>query len=140
MAELYARRWEHELYYRELKRVLRKNELLQSHTAETAAQEIAACVLASALIARERVRAAAGEVPVLSISFARTLELLRPLWIVFALGEDIVRAAKTGIDGALPHSCARLRHHAQAQAIFSTSGSTTRQQVAASYQQRIAPR
>jgi len=90
MAELYARRWEHELYYRELKRVLRKNELLQSHTVETAAQEIAACVLASALIARERVRAAAGEVPVLSISFAKTLELLRPLWIVFALGEDIL--------------------------------------------------
>lgn len=89
LVELYARRWEHELYYRELKHVLRKGELLNSHTVETAAQEIAALVLASALIARERVRAAAGETPVLRISFAKTLELLRPLWLVFALGADL---------------------------------------------------
>jgi hypothetical protein len=90
LVELYARRWEHELYYREVKRVLRKDELLNSHTVETAAQEIAALVLASALLARERLRAARDEVPVLRISFARTLELLRPLWLVFALGEDLL--------------------------------------------------
>jgi hypothetical protein len=90
LVELYARRWEHELYYREVKRVLRKDELLNSHTVETAAQEIAALVLASALLARERVRAAAEEVPVLRISFAKTLELLRPLWLVFALGDGIL--------------------------------------------------
>lgn len=35
LAELYARRWEHELYYRELKRQLRKTDVLQSHTVET---------------------------------------------------------------------------------------------------------
>jgi hypothetical protein len=90
LAELYARRRERELYYREVKRVLRKDELLNSHTVETAAQEIAALVLASALIARERTRAAAGEVPVLRISFAKTLELLRPLWLLFALGDDLL--------------------------------------------------
>lgn len=90
LVELYAQRWEHELYYREVKRVLRKDELLNSHTVETAAQEIAALVLASALIARERVRAAAGAGPVLRISFAKTLELLRPLWLVFALGDDLL--------------------------------------------------
>jgi hypothetical protein len=90
LVELYSRRWEHELYYREVKRVLRKGELLNSHTVETAAQELAALVLASALLARERMRAAAGEVPVLRISFAKTLELLRPLWLVFALGDDIL--------------------------------------------------
>jgi hypothetical protein len=90
LGELYTRRWEHELYYREMKRVLRKNELLNSHTVETAAQEIAALVLATALLARERMRAAAGEVPALRISFAKTLELLRPLWLVFALGDDLL--------------------------------------------------
>jgi hypothetical protein len=58
LVQLYARRWEHELYYRELKGQLRKNEVLQSHTLETGAQEIAAVVLASALLARERARAA----------------------------------------------------------------------------------
>jgi hypothetical protein len=90
LAALYAQRWEHELYYREVKRQLRKNELLNSHTVATAAQEIAALVVASALLARERMRAAAGEVPVLRISFAKILELLRPLWLVFELGDDLL--------------------------------------------------
>jgi hypothetical protein len=42
LAQLYAHRWEHELYFREVKRQVRKTDLLQSHTVETAAQEIAA--------------------------------------------------------------------------------------------------
>lgn len=92
LIELYARRWEHELYYRELKRQLRKSEVLQSHTPETGAQEIAAVVLASALLARERARAAAGAMPVLRISFLKTLELLRPLWLTLELGGDLLSA------------------------------------------------
>lgn len=92
LVALYARRWEHELYYRELKGQLRKSDLLQSHTLETGAQEIAAVVLASALLARERARAAAGEVPVLRVSFVKTLELLRPLWLVLALGGEVLSA------------------------------------------------
>lgn len=90
LARLYAQRWEHELYYRQLKRQLRKSELLQSHTVTTAAQEIAALVLASAVLARERQRAAAGQAPVLRISFMKILELMRPLWLVFALGSDLL--------------------------------------------------
>jgi hypothetical protein len=92
LIELYARRWEHELYYRELKRQLRKNEVLQSHTVETGAQEIAAVVLASALLARARTRAAAGAAPVLRVSFVKTLELMRPLWLTLALGGDLLSA------------------------------------------------
>jgi Transposase DDE domain len=92
LIELYARRWEHELYYRELKRQLRKNEVLQSHTVETGAQEIAAVVLASALLARARVQAAAGAAPVLRVSFVKTLELMRPLWLTLALGGDLLSA------------------------------------------------
>jgi hypothetical protein len=92
LIELYARRWEHELYYRELKRQLRKSEVLQSHTVETGAQEIAAVVLASALLARERMRAAAGAAPVLRVSFVKLLELLRPLWLTLALGGDLLSA------------------------------------------------
>ena len=90
LAELYAQRWEHELYYRELKHQLRKSEVLQSHTLETGAQEIAAVVLASALLARARARAAGGQTPVLRISFIKTLELLRPLWLTLALGGDLL--------------------------------------------------
>jgi hypothetical protein len=90
LVRLYARRWEHELYYRHLKHELRKTELLQSHTVLTAAQEIAALMLASALLARERVRAADGQLPVLRVSFVKTLELLRPLWLVFEVGADLL--------------------------------------------------
>ena len=90
LVELYAKRWEHELFYRELKRQLRKSALLQSHTVPTAAQEIAALMLAAALLAKERARAAAGQVPVLRVSFGKLLELLRPLWLTLALGDDIL--------------------------------------------------
>ena len=41
---LYARRWEHEVYYREMKIEMRGGSLLHSHTPQTAAQEIAALV------------------------------------------------------------------------------------------------
>lgn len=89
LVELYGRRWEQELYFRQLKLQLRRTELLQSHTVTTAAQEIALLVLASALVAQERVRAAAGIAPVLKVSFAKLLELLRPLWLVLAIAGDL---------------------------------------------------
>ena len=91
LVKLYAKRWEHELFYRELKHQLCKSEVLQSHTMATAAQEIAALMLAAALLARERDRAAAGRVPVLRVSFIKLLELMRPLWLVFALGSDLLK-------------------------------------------------
>jgi hypothetical protein len=94
LVELYAKRWEHELFYREIKRQLRKSGLLQSHTVTTAAQEIAALVLAAALLAQERDRAAAGQVPVLRVSFIKLLELLRPLWLVLSLGDDLLSEAQ----------------------------------------------
>jgi hypothetical protein len=90
LVALYALRWEHELFYRELKHQLRKSGLLQAHTVTTAAQEIAALMLAAALLARERDHAAAGQVPVLRVSFLKLLELLRPLWMVLALGDDLL--------------------------------------------------
>jgi len=90
LVALYAQRWEHELFYRELKRQLRKSALLQSHTVTTAAQEIAALMLAAALLAKERDRAAAGQVPVLRVSFGKLLELIRPLWLTLALGDDLL--------------------------------------------------
>jgi len=90
LVRLYTQRWEQELYYRQMKLELRRSELLQSQTVETAAQEVAALVLATALIAKERAHAAAGELPVLRVSFVKVLELLQPLWLVFALGEDLL--------------------------------------------------
>jgi len=90
LAQLYARRWEHELYFRELKRQLRKTDVLQSHTVETAAQEIAALILVSALIATERARAAMGHVPVLRVSFAKVLDWVRASWLALSQFDDVV--------------------------------------------------
>lgn len=90
LAQVYARRWDHELYFRQLKRQLRRTALLQSHTVETAAQEIAALVLVSALIAAERARVAAGRVPVLRVSFSKVLELVKPMWLTVQLGDGLL--------------------------------------------------
>jgi hypothetical protein len=91
LAQLYAQRWEHELYFRELKRQVRKTDLLQSHTLETAAQEIAALVLVSALLAAERMRAAGGQLPVVRVSFTKILELcVKPMWLWLELGHGVL--------------------------------------------------
>jgi len=89
LARLYASRWEHELYFREVKRQLRKTALLQSHTVETGAQEIAALVLASAVVATERARAANGQVPVLRIRFGHVLQVVRGMWLFFGPFDDV---------------------------------------------------
>jgi hypothetical protein len=91
LAALYARRWEHELYFRTLKRQLRHSALLKSHTPDTAAQEIAATILVSALLAAERARVAAGRAPVLCVSFAAVLEITRAMWFTLELADDVLQ-------------------------------------------------
>lgn len=109
LAQLYARRWEHELYFRELKRQLRKSALLQSHTVETAAQEIAALVLVSALLAAERARVAGGYIPVLRVSFGKVLELVKPMWLTLQLGEGLLTTRQT--DQMLKRAYDLMRHY-----------------------------
>jgi hypothetical protein len=85
-----------------MKLELRKSELLTSHAPETAAQEVLLLVLASALLAHERQRAAAGQRPVLEISFVKCLELLHPLWLVLALaGEVLLPTVREKLVGAV---------------------------------------
>ena len=92
---LYGRRWEHEGFYRELKVDLRGAEWVQSHTPETAAQEIAAFLLGYAMRVEHRMQAAAaGEVPVLRISFRQTLAVVRTLWTTLALTGDLLSQAE----------------------------------------------
>lgn len=107
LAHLYAQRWEHELYFRELKRHVRAGPLLQSHTVETAAQEIAALLLVSAVLADER-RRAAGTLPVLQVSFAKLVELvIKPLWLWVDLGHGVL--TDTQLRTILRRGQARLR-------------------------------
>jgi hypothetical protein len=84
LAELYAMRWECELYYKELKYDVRGTPVLAGHTLETALQEIAALVLASAVVARMRVETAdLLRVPVVRVSFRELLVATRGLWTAF---------------------------------------------------------
>jgi hypothetical protein len=89
LARVYASRWDHELYFREIKRQLRRTAVLQSHTVETGAQEIAAIVLASAVIADERARAATDHIPALRVSFGQVLNVVRGMWLFFGPFDDV---------------------------------------------------
>lgn len=93
LVALYARRWEQELVYKELKVDMRQASLLKSQTVETAAQEVAALVVAHAILADQRMKASghAGD-GVLSISFGKTLVHIRALWLVLAAGHGVMDA------------------------------------------------
>jgi hypothetical protein len=96
---LYARRWEQEMFYRELKLLVAGGDLLQSHTPETAQQEIAALLIASALVAQERLAMATeagGEVEAagaVRISLSLCLEFTQALWIVLSAGQRLMDEA-----------------------------------------------
>lgn len=88
---LYARRWEQELFYKELKVDMRSTPYLQSHTPLTAMQEVAALILAYAVLVDYRLEAAgAGEVGVLRISFLKTFQIVRGLWQFLEVSADLM--------------------------------------------------
>lgn len=88
---LYGRRWEQEIFYKELKVDLRSTPCLQSHTPLTAMQEIAALILAYAVLVDYRVGAAgAGQVGVLRISFLKTLQVVQGLWQFLEVSADLL--------------------------------------------------
>jgi hypothetical protein len=98
LARLYATRWEHELYFRNAKRVLRQTAVVQSHTVDTAAQEIAAIILVTAMLARERLRAANGQIPVLRLKFAVMLAIVRSMWFYLGpLGDLLTEKQKVQV-------------------------------------------
>lgn len=90
LVALYMVRWEQELYFRELKRELGVNDLLRSQTVETAAQEVAAMIMGSSIIAHERAKLKPGEELQHRISFIKTWEILEPLWLTLLVGADIL--------------------------------------------------
>jgi hypothetical protein len=92
---LYGRRWEQEVFYRELKVDMRSTPYLQSHTPLTAIQEIAALILAYAVLVDYRVEAASvGEIGVLRISFLKTLQVVQGLWQFLELSGDLLSPAQ----------------------------------------------
>lgn len=99
LIELYTRRWEQEVFYRELKLQVARGELLQSHTPETAQQEIAALFMACSLVEQERLAVAAvagGEVQAavgVRISLSICLEQTQALWLVLSAAQGLMDAA-----------------------------------------------
>lgn len=92
---LYGRRWEQEVFYKELKVDMRSTPRLRSHTPLTALQEIAALILAYAVLVDYRVQAASvGEVGVLRISFLKTLQMVQGLWRFLEVSSDLLGPAK----------------------------------------------
>src|SRR5208283_5291364 len=92
---LYARRWEQEVFYKELKVDARSTPYLQSHTPLTAMQEIAALILAYAVLVGYRVEAGAeAEVGVLRISFLKTLQAVQGLWRFLEVSADLLSPAQ----------------------------------------------
>ncbi|EQD76357.1 transposase IS4 family protein, partial [mine drainage metagenome] len=91
LARRYIERWEHELYYRELKLDVRSARVLASHAPDTALQEIAALVLASAVIARIRVEAGAQlQVPPRRMSFSQLMQSTEELWNACRLAGELL--------------------------------------------------
>ena len=91
LVELYALRWEQEIFYKELKIEMRGSDVLRSHTPETAVQEVATLLMGASLMALERARAArSGELQPLRISFVKTLEKIGAPWEVFAVSAGLL--------------------------------------------------
>lgn len=99
LLELYARRWEQEVFFKQLKLQLAGGALLQSHSVETAEQEIAALLVAASLIAGERVeiaRSAGGEIEAagaVRISFGLCHQYTTALYMVLASAGGLMTAA-----------------------------------------------
>lgn len=86
LVELYAARWEHELYYGELKGELMDGDLLRSKNLLSAAQEIYMAVWATALIARVRGTVNRTlEEQGLQISFQKVNDKINTIWGFAAL-------------------------------------------------------
>ena len=86
---LYGRRWEQEIFYKELKVDMRSTPYLQSHTPLTAMQEIAALILAYAVLVDYRIEAAkVGEVGVLRISFLKLFAWVQGRWQFLEISAD----------------------------------------------------
>lgn len=90
LVELYMKRWEQELYFRELKQGLGVNDLLRSQTVETAVQEVAAMIIGSSLVAHERAKLKPGQALQHRVSFVKTWQTLEPLWLTLLLGADLL--------------------------------------------------
>lgn len=88
---LYAYRWEQEIAFREIKKHIKGSLLLSSHTPVTARQEVCALFLVQSVIASIRITVhGIHGIPVLQVSFQKTVEICRCLCNVLSLGKNVL--------------------------------------------------
>jgi len=103
LLQLYARRWEQEIFYKELKLQVNQGGLLGGQRTETAAQQVAAMMIACSLLAEERLAIAqsseeeevrrAGAV---RISFSLCQECVVALFMVLQASQGLMDASAQG--------------------------------------------
>jgi hypothetical protein len=91
LVALYARRWEQELFYRELKHHVGASSLLKAHSEQTAQSELVGLILAASIVAERRVAAGQQmELSPLRLSLRRIAYLLEGLCLVLHAGKGIM--------------------------------------------------
>lgn len=100
LLELYARRWEQELFYKELKLQVNQGALLAGQRTETAAQQVAAMMIACSLLAEERLAIAEAspdkavrQAGAVRISFALCQEYTAALFMVLQASQGLMDGA-----------------------------------------------
>lgn len=92
---LYARRWEQELFFRELKLHTGREQLLRSGTVQGVEAEFGAMMLAASLVAQQRLRAAQQvELPPLRLSLTKISRALEVLFPMLRAAEGIITPAQ----------------------------------------------
>jgi hypothetical protein len=95
LVPLYAMRWEQEIAFREIKEHLHDSNVLLSHTVVTAVQEICALFMAQTIVAHARLTASdSQDIPVMQISFLKTLDACRNLCWLSAIAGNIITAGQ----------------------------------------------
>lgn len=95
LLSLYATRWQHELFFREMKHTLTKNgDLLDSQTLETACQEVAALFIAMSVVAKQRLAVREIQKKVLPsvsiLGFEKALFVVKILWVQLEAAKDVL--------------------------------------------------
>lgn len=97
LLKLYARRWEQELFYKELKLQVNQGSLLAGQRTETSAQQVAAMMIACSLLAEERLAIAevsqdkaVRQAGAVRISFAQCQEYTAALFLVLQSSEGLM--------------------------------------------------
>lgn len=99
LLELYARRWEQELFYKELKLQINQGDLLAGQRTETSMQQVAAMMMASSLLAQERLAVAQAskeqtvrQAAAVRISFSLCQEYTVALFMVLQASRGLMDA------------------------------------------------